>query len=406
MHRILPLVALGLGTALAAPSTTRTDFLKPWERVQLEQYSDEEIYGTPEEMAESLGEIRGNIKAAIRAAGELYDSQLAFFRAALGTACQEGSLSPERRDALLARCASLLQECIERDFREVSQLTDAKAGLPAWSTSPGRWEGLNEPALIRSMRESVYAHGDSEASALVSLCGETWDALQKAALNQFMNAYRGDIFTFGAHCNPFTREEWACGEDGTPTAAVVAHRAKMLRLMEGEQKKWEAYVQAMETLVCPCEAFRARATPTMMADYYLHLLDSRSTYLQLLACNAFVFDVHDSWQQRRDMAAAARPLGSEHPVGEIFWTYGHIFRHPHMDGSPWCIRIGAHSVLVLRDNDVLRDYLGKNPEGGAAEVCGYHCLECVGKPYPPGDDEARAAKDSMKLQPLFVLTEI
>ncbi len=341
------------------------------------RYEEQDGREPTEEEKNEVEEVRYHIAHALEAAKTLYRTRMAFFHTALNR--PDGSLSrdEEKKEDIIASCETLLAEGFRRDLEALSyQGTWMDEGTVEPSTRPGRQELLFRPALNAFAFRQV--HGCMvEISSNYCQLNDIWEKHQDAALAKLLADYGNGIHA--AMREPFTGDLWENGSH--PHPELAPYRASMQTCIHQMREAWVAYRDAMLQLVCPCHGFRGSGEGIFMSLYESYLLDSRERFLCMLEAGAH--GLHKLSDIPAERSGALLELHPKHRFGELFSADARLFRHPKLEGNPWCLRFegcGAGFILV-RDGVALRQFAEQHPQGGATVVYGYQSLECVGTPY-------------------------
>ncbi len=361
-----------------------------------------------------LDETRDTILIAMEAAMELYSARMAVIEGAL----KHPDLAYEEDTTahVLETCRAWVAEGFRRDLEALSFCESwLDAGCVRPSLRPGRQELLMRPEL-ESLRFAKALSVGGTYTIGVNMCAvnSEWEARQDLLLRQYLSRYCvSDKMDELNRRDPFTGMCWVPENNGCLSAEDQAYLAEMQQIIRDEHKAWERYLSAMSTLVTPCRGYRGSGAGIMATDYECHLLDSRERYLYLLTLGYLGLIQHDGLVV--DSTAELQPLHTVHAFGELFMTEATLFRHPELEGKPWCIRFrrqGAGFIFVP-DGKVLQAYLAANPNGGEVMVRGYQSIEPIGRPYKRRTrkdcdyDERKLLDppaDAMKLRQVFRMT--
>ncbi len=343
------------------------------------------------EELEAATEVRGHAIDSIEAAQELYRARLGILKASLEFPADD--MEEEDYAENLASCEAWLVEGFRRDLEALSfHLSWLPAGCVEPSTRPGRQELLFRPVL-ESILFSQVDGSTSEICAGYSHVNSLWMERQDAFMEHLHSLYGNGEPTPDASGRliPFTRMSWPCDDEGQLTPEARVFRSNMQALIRKEQNAWKRYHKVMLDLVCPGPGYRGSGVGMFMSAYEPHLLDSRERFLCLLAAGDRGLRHMEAVDRLR--LAELQELHSKHPFGEIFTEAATLFRHPKLEGNPWCIRFhdcGAGFIFV-NDSATLRRYAAENPGGSEqVEVQGYQCIEHRATPWLPEDGESTA----------------
>ncbi len=434
VNKLLPLAVLlllpSLSTAAqpasepsssAAPASVLPAGLESWGKALLSQTEPQAYFSHMFDNGEALTEVelgecreaREGAMQAVAAAGELYHARLELCRKLLALPWMSDEDKPS--DDVLAACRLLIEDGFRRDLWGLACRTGwpelAALELPK---QPGRQLLRHLPApysLAYLNMRGCTAEITHNSFVLV----EQWEQMQEHFLACYANSF-GDGDEENAFCqdrSPFTGhprpDSWS-GADESCRAQVRQYRAELQALFVREKAAWKAYSEAMQALACPSISYSGSGVGIRMADVQRHLLDSRTRFLCLLAAGTERDGLHNlaTWHE-----TALLELHPEHPYGEIFSAEAHIFRHPGLDGQPWCIRFPwvDAGFIPVKDGAALQDYLRTASRGGKAEVRGYQSLESSNTPYVAKDEPAGAhtphqrPEGGFTVQQVFILLE-
>ncbi len=355
-----------------------------WDEVFSSQTTPEALFGgsdedeVDKEQREEAAEVRGVCTTALKAARELYSARLELLREGVNAPRnphQNEAEKAEEAAVFLQTGEVLLVEGFRRDLEALSfSETWLMAGSVEPGTQPGRQELLYRPVLNGFSFEQVDGCNVEISCGYADLNTE-WRKQQDDFMKSLHTAYgKGDE---GSGRNPFTGELWSDGDD----AATKRFRAGMQKLLLREQQAWERYREAMMELVCPSNSFTGSGAGSFMSIFECHLLNSRERFLCLLVAGTGGLDKLPRLLPER--CAPLLELHPEHRFGEIFTCGASLFRHPKLEGNPWCIRFEAQGAgfIPVADGSALRRYVKEFPDGGELEVRGYQTIEVSGWPY-------------------------
>ncbi len=280
--------------------------------------------------------------------------------------------------ALLATCEHWVAEGFRRDLEALSfGISWLDAGCVEPSLRPGRQELLLRPAL----ETTILEQGDEGFTSN----NERWQQRQQLFMKNLFARYgQGELDSYNHESrDPFTGMPWNQDQDSAMALRLLRYRARMQELIRNEQEAWEIYDEAMSELVCPYYGYFGSGHDTFKAMYQSNLLDSRERFLLLLTVGCR--NLHTLNDLAIDHQAELQELHTDYRFGEIFTAHAHLFRHPRLEGKPWCIRfkgMGA-GFIFIKDNEVLQHYATTHPQGGDISVRGYQSIEPVGAPYEP-----------------------
>lgn len=401
-----------------------------WQRVFMEQTEerkylvlDEDEYNRPltEEDKAEIEEARRYVQEALAAAKELFTAQMALIRGPLSHPHYHPE-DPYEVEDYLKICEAYLAESFHRDLEALSFCASfMSTGCVEPTLHPG-----GRPMLNKSEPEVIFRQrigGDSSIATAWKLSQQAseWQNRQKRFMESYMEHYsyqsvyyeRESYDPFTEYCQVMGTEIPACAPDGSRSDRTVIYCEAMRELIRREERAWERYYTAMGELVCPSPGYRGSGTPAFTLEYQLYLLDTRERFLYLLASGDHI--IKDLPLARREKEAALLPLHGWYAYGEIFRDTALIFRHPKLDGNPWCISFpqAGPGFIYVKDNDVLRQYVDAHPEGGEVDICGYQVLERHGEPYPTdkqdntSEDDApdHKADNALEMRQFFYLLE-
>lgn len=339
-----------------------------------------------EEEREEVEEARGHVREALEAAKSLFLAQMALVRVPLSH--PDYFMEPEEVEKCLEICEEYLAESFRRD---VELLSYSNSFLPPGCVEPSLHSGKNweqhfsdVEVILQDAEDRLRDVGEYRYEVLY----DEGEKQLTAFLDRYLAGYGGEGVRGGEGCDPFTGlhgikgsviEVGAPGEEGS--VQVVDYGAVMQELIRREQLAWKRYVTAMGNLVTPCKGYRGSASDDRLPLYWRSMFKTRKRFFALLAAGADgIAGLPDDARERR---AALLPLHDAYDFGEILTDYARIFRHPRLEGHPWCISFPYASAgfLFLSDSEVLRQFLAAHPEGGETEVRGYQMLESTGEPY-------------------------
>ncbi len=413
MNKALALFLTLSLSALAAsekPAAAIPPAMESWQQTLLEQtepkaylsHEWEETGRLSEEGLEECAEAREHATTAIAAASALFSARLDIIRT-LVDASSIGA-DDETRDMALSASEAILAECFWRDLRALASentwLDYEALELPA---RPGRQHLRHLPACLNFLPCAGDTHERSVSYATIN---GVWERMQDHFLTLYTNYYReeGDshLPRFRHHPgDPFTGNCY--DKDDADTRQ---HMDTVLKLFEKENTAWKAYRRAMEGLICPSRGYRGTGNGLSMSIMERHMLDSRIRFLCLLATGAgYQAPPSIDCEQENELLE----LHPGHPYGEIFTTTAVLFRHKGLEGQPWCIRFpGVDAGFIpVQENEVLRSFLAKRPQGGECHPRGYQNLEIHGHPYEEAEDDAPQARPGgrMALRQTYVMLD-
>ncbi len=358
-----------------------------WAEVFKAESSPESIYfykegeALSEEEQEELDEIRGKALIALEAGKKLFRARWDIIEGA--TQVPGANLREEEAEATLSLCREWLAECFRRDLEALSFGNGwLSQGCVAPPLRPGRQE-----LLFRPTQEELDFNQVDGCTAEIgwgyARVNGVWEQRQDAFMKRFLSLYGGG--ELGPSDNglrdPFIDLPWQQDEDGKLTPGAVRFRTAMQAKIREEQQIWKQYQQAMVALVSPSRGFTGSGSGIFMTAYESHLLDTRERFICLLTTR---FEgVKKLTQHETLRRAELLELHPEHLFGEVFSDDVTLFRHPQLEGKPWCIRFqgkGAGFVFVSEGEELSR-YAEAHPQGGDAEVSGYLSIEMTGEPY-------------------------
>lgn len=407
------------------PSRPLPDVFAHWERVLMAASEPSKLLhvepgeALSEEEQQEVAEARQHVKEALDAARALFQAQMDLIQGPLF----HPLFYVEDLEKELAACEAYLAESFRRDLEALSfQNSFLPAGWVEPSTRPGR-EPVQSPSDLESLLWlRTMANSTVGVECTLATLHLDWMANQKRFMERYLAYYgdrNGDIYA--SDCDPFTglrgienTEIPVSAPNGATPARTTDYSTAMRALIRREHRAWKRYLTAMGNLVCPCRGYRGTGQGTAILVYQESLLDSRQRFLYLLASGSEQLDHLSPRPCERE--AALQPLHGAHVFGEIFTDSAFIFRHPKLEGHPWCInfpRAGA-GFIMLKDNDVLRQYTADNPEGGHIEARGYQTIESTGEPFEMPQQEtlcpsekkvAAKPEGAMQLQQVFYLLE-
>ncbi len=376
-----------------------------WQQVLMEQSEPELLLGCsvregeqlPEEERKEFEEARANITTALEAAKKLYQARIDLIYNIMNIpGCryfEEMSLAEEAKSyykpwsedgkAVFEFCRQWIAEGFRRDLASLGACglwLDVNQVDPA--LRPGRQECLLRPELNSLIFEQVHAERYG-IGAIYSDINTLWMERQDHFMKRFLDCYNDEnlLSPNTRFQDPFTYMCWVPEKDGSVPPGIRQFQAYVQECMRREQEAWEHYLEAMREIVCPCRGYRGSGHGSFMREYTSHLLDSRERFLCLLTIGSE--QLHKLPDLPADRYAALQELHADHRFGEIFTCEAHIFRHPKLEGNPWCIRFrrqGAGFIFV-NDGPALRHFLSLYPEGGDIEVRGYQAVEMAGTAY-------------------------
>ncbi len=390
--------------------------LDHWQEVLMSQSEPERLFrydfkpGEARELTEEeqrhVAEARERIAAALEAARALYQARMDIILNAMNVPgspyfvewAEDDVLRSTvdmwapRGEAAFNACKQWVAEGFRRDLEGLSShLGWLEPGSVEPSQRPGRQECLLRPELD-SLTLRMGSWGYGVAGGYGSLNDE-WRKKQDDFMKKLLALYGGGEplpFDSGDR-EPFTGMNWKLGEDGQMTPTMHQFRANMQELIRREQKAWEHYRDVMPQLVTPYFGYGGSGEGYDQMSYESLLLDSRERFLCLLLVGC------DRLNELNDLACersgALLELHKRYRFGEIFTWEAHIFRHPGLEGNPWCIRFPSEGVgfIFVNDGVALRRFAARYPEGRRVEVRGYQSLEYRGTPCAaPEDDESAA----------------
>ncbi len=383
-----------------------------WHEVLMGQSAPEALYpeslknggSLSEEEQRVIDEIRGHVKDAQDAAEALYQARLGIIRGMLED--PGFFMDGDELDELFTTCGNYLAEGFRRDLEALSfGLSWLDAGCVEPPTRPGRQELLFRPEL-----ESILALNvdgcTSEICAGYGYVNGLWMKRQDAFMERLHSLYGdGELAPDDSgRIAPFTQLCWLRDNNGELTPATQAFRSDMQARIRHEQEAWKRYLDVMQELMCPSSGYRGSGTGIFMSTYESHLLDSRERFLCLLAGGVKGLPQLNNLNVER--RAELQELHVEHAFGEIFSEHATLFRHPRLEGNPWCIRFegcGAGFIFVHEGN-ALQRYAAEYPKGGEIEVIGYQSIEQTTTPHIPEEGEEATARPSALRQVFHLIT--
>ncbi len=411
-HFLIPLLALVCcppamaenTPPAAAPAAAEASALPPalekWASLLRSQVEPRvyETYGSPDELAEA----RGHVEDAIAAASGLYHAQMALMRGLI-----EGSplgKEEETCEELLQACEQLIIESLWCDTRALafdSSWIDYKLLPPP--PQPGRAQLCHFPAFLNAL--VMNSDGSTyEIGIIAATLNKVWEGMQDNFLRFYRNSYdrQTEEEAFRNMRDPFSMGEL---EEGNP--AHKAFMAAMLPLFDREMEAWKQYRDNMLWLVGPSSSYQGSGTGYFMSGMERNFLDTRTRFLCLLA--AGLHGTNGLRGLHLHHGNSLEVLHGIHPYGEIFTDRAYLFRHPGLEGRPWCITFphADTGFIPVQDGEALRLFAEVNPEGGEIEVCGYQAVESRGYPYTEAgeDEELKRPEGGMTVQQVFVLLE-
>ncbi len=387
--------------APATPAPSPHPVFDHWQAVLTKQSTPEAFYSCTAgevlsaEEQEELAEVKRLVATALKTAIELYKTRHNLFSEAMHMPglglLDEADVDDEDAElkSLLAPFEALLAEGFRRDLEALSFCSGwLEAGSVEPGLRPGRHELLFRPTAEALAFEQVDGCNAEIDGAFASL-NEDWKKRQDLAMSHFLSAYAeiDSISTLSSLRDPITGQYWQeDGADGQLTKATMLYRRCMQALLRAEQQVWERYRDAMLALVCPSQSYQGSGTGIFMSDYECYLLDSRERFICMLTVGTHGIDkLHHLAIER---GAELTELHRRHRFGEIFISSATLFRHPKLEGHPWCIRFSEQGAgfIFVSDGPVLRAYAAEHPDGGELKVRGYQSIEQTGTPYEAEND--------------------
>ncbi len=323
-----------------------------------------------EEIESEVAEVEEHATEALEAAKALYRARAELLREAMQA--PHNDLSPEAITNLFATGDKWLTDGFRRDLEALSFSGPLpKAGTVEPSTRPGQQEWLFCPPTNAFAFEQVDGC-QAEISWRYEELNTEWREQQDRFMAHMLAQYqKNDDYVR----DPFTGHLWADERLETCAPAVDAFRARMQQLIHREEEAWKRYREAMLALVGPCPSYCGSGLGISMSVCERSLLDTRERYLCLLAAGADGMDKLERLPQER--AAAFLELHPLHRFGEVFTETAILFRHPKLEGQPWCLRFDSYEAgfIFVQDNDVLRRFASVHPSGGEATVRGCQSIE-------------------------------
>ncbi len=334
-----------------------------------------------EDQLNEVEEVRAKVHAAMEAAKELYRARVAIVEGP--TTHPDYCEDEEDAAGVLGTCRELIAEGFRRDLEALATI--------------GGWVNLEdiEPSM-RPGNQSLLMRPTQEALAFAMMDGDTAEISRKTAAvnsawwqrqNAFMEEHLAAYTEPAPHTqemnrrDPFTGMCWLLGIDGKVRPETVEHIAGMRAAILREARAWGHYTSAMAELVCPSYDWRGSGAGIMCNMYESHLLDSRERFICLLTLGLDKADAvnHLAVEQQAEL----HRLHMDYPFGETFTSMATLFRHPRLEGHPWCIRFpdAGEGFIFVPEGEALTQYTAAHPEGGKVQVKGYQSIESVGKPY-------------------------
>ncbi len=350
-----------------------------------------------EEEQRDFDEAREHIATALDAAESLFRARMDIIEHAMSVPgsryFQEGDEDEwtEEAEEVYTTCEQWVAEGFRRDLEALSfSMSWLDAGSVTPALRPGRQELLFRPERDSLAFAQVDGNTSDIAAGYASL-NQDWQQQQDLFMKRLISLYGdGELAASDPElCEPFTGMSWQREEDHEMTRETLLFRARMRELIRWEQQVWEIYLKAMEELVSPCSGYRGSGTGSFIEEYKSHLLDSRERFLCLLTVGCR--NLHKLSELTTERSAALLELHTRHRFGEIFTCDTQIFRHPKLEGNPWCIRFHRQGAgfIFIHENEELQRYAASHPQGGETEVRGYQAIEQVGAPFERVEEKDR-----------------